>query len=485
MTEFDVFISHATEDKDDIARPLADLLTKNGYRVWFDEVSINLGDSLEDSIKKGISNSRYAVVILSPIFFQKGWTKRELKLLRILQHHSGVKRIIPVWHNLSHAQLIEIDPELADLVSGDSSEGLEKLYLKICKAIGEPELLLSKNPYYQVGKIRADIFLDLLGGGDEEFTSNDVRIDYEHVFSDLPPIINESREEVLHKIREYNEANGREFFNGPTIRLHAVNLGIDQDPGGEEKKHPILLFRPTSWFDYVLTNQRLDVPISGLGLTLREAYADESRLVNSRRIDWIPFSNILTCTVVLISRDNYVRITRRSERVDNSSGVYAASVAENVHRWKDEIWDLSSPWYSQPSRRDSKNVDYSYKPSGIVSPFLTALRGIREEIGDDVAESVSPDDIKLISIAWNLSAYQPHMIFKVRSNLPRLELEQIERGSTAPDDWEATGYWLPFELNAPLVTHLSSSKWAEISKGAILRALVHEYGFKKAHNSLS
>ena len=37
--EWDVFISHAGEDKDQVARPLAKRLTALGVRVWYDEGS--------------------------------------------------------------------------------------------------------------------------------------------------------------------------------------------------------------------------------------------------------------------------------------------------------------------------------------------------------------------------------------------------------------------------------------------------------------
>ena len=67
----DVFISHATEDKEKVARPLAEALRNNGLDVWYDEFSLNLGDSLQESIDKGISESRFGIVILSKSFFGK------------------------------------------------------------------------------------------------------------------------------------------------------------------------------------------------------------------------------------------------------------------------------------------------------------------------------------------------------------------------------------------------------------------------------
>jgi hypothetical protein len=76
---WDVFISHASEDKEAIARPLADALKSKGLKVWYDDFSLTVGDSLRQSIDRGLSYSRYGVVILSPRFFEKHWPQQEQK----------------------------------------------------------------------------------------------------------------------------------------------------------------------------------------------------------------------------------------------------------------------------------------------------------------------------------------------------------------------------------------------------------------------
>lgn len=75
---WDVFISHASEDKGDAARPLANELSSRGLRVWFDETTLELGDSLQVKIDEGLANSRFGIVLLSKAFFEKNWPKREL-----------------------------------------------------------------------------------------------------------------------------------------------------------------------------------------------------------------------------------------------------------------------------------------------------------------------------------------------------------------------------------------------------------------------
>jgi hypothetical protein len=111
--EFDLFLSHATEDKD-FVRPLAEALSARGVRVWFDETAISIGDSLRESIDLGLRRSRFGAVVLSPSFFGKRWPNYELNGL-VSREMKGRKVILPVLHpSLSHDELVELNPTLAD-----------------------------------------------------------------------------------------------------------------------------------------------------------------------------------------------------------------------------------------------------------------------------------------------------------------------------------------------------------------------------------
>lgn len=81
LERWDAFISHASEDKQDFVRALADKLTDMGVTVWYDEFTLEVGDSLSGSIDNGLSKSEYGIVVLSKKFFEKGWTKKELHTL--------------------------------------------------------------------------------------------------------------------------------------------------------------------------------------------------------------------------------------------------------------------------------------------------------------------------------------------------------------------------------------------------------------------
>ncbi|MEJ7809743.1 MAG: toll/interleukin-1 receptor domain-containing protein [Gemmatimonadaceae bacterium] len=111
--EFDVFVSHSSEDKDEVVRPLAHSLQQAGLRVWYDEFELRIGDSLRRKIDYGLARSRFGVVVLSQSFFQKGWTNYELDGL-VTRAVSGEQVLLPIWHNITKQQVLEYSPSLAD-----------------------------------------------------------------------------------------------------------------------------------------------------------------------------------------------------------------------------------------------------------------------------------------------------------------------------------------------------------------------------------
>lgn len=116
----DVFISHATEDKADIARPLAEALRRRGISVWYDDFELRLGDSLRQRIDAGIARSRFGLVILSEAFFAKGWPQYELAGF-VTQMNSGQKSLLPIWHGVSRDDVLARSPSLADIVALNTS----------------------------------------------------------------------------------------------------------------------------------------------------------------------------------------------------------------------------------------------------------------------------------------------------------------------------------------------------------------------------
>ena len=77
VVKYDAFVSHASEDKDEFVKPLVEALQDAGYKVWYDEFTLKVGDSLRRSIDNGLTNSRYGIVVFSNAFFAKNWTQYE------------------------------------------------------------------------------------------------------------------------------------------------------------------------------------------------------------------------------------------------------------------------------------------------------------------------------------------------------------------------------------------------------------------------
>ena len=119
--EFDIFISHAAEDKDAVVRPLAHALTSRGASVWYDEFELQIGDSLRRRIDRGIARSRFGLVVLSKPFFAKGWPQYELDGL-VTMANSAKQILLPIWHEISKDEVIAQSPSLADKVALRTSD---------------------------------------------------------------------------------------------------------------------------------------------------------------------------------------------------------------------------------------------------------------------------------------------------------------------------------------------------------------------------
>lgn len=117
---YDVFVSHASEDKAAVAGPLAEALRAHGLAVWYDEFELKIGQSLRRSIDHGLAHSRFGIVVLSPSFLGKGWTNYELDGI-VSRTVNGEQTILPIWHDITKQQVIDYSPSLADKVARNTA----------------------------------------------------------------------------------------------------------------------------------------------------------------------------------------------------------------------------------------------------------------------------------------------------------------------------------------------------------------------------
>lgn len=133
---FDVFLSHASEDKP-FVRELASALEERGITYWLDEIEIKIGDSLRAVIDKGLRNSRFGVVVLSKNFFAKKWPQLELDGLLAIEIERKV--ILPVWHEVTLEEVREYSAILAGRFAARSEDGVQAVAEKIKQAVETPK----------------------------------------------------------------------------------------------------------------------------------------------------------------------------------------------------------------------------------------------------------------------------------------------------------------------------------------------------------
>lgn len=130
---WDVFISHASEDKEQVVSQLAELLKAHGAKVWYDSFTLREGLSLSASIDAGIDGAEFGVIVLSPSFVKKDWPRYELERLR-RRVAEQADRMLIVWHQLASKDAPEYstgtDPAAYFHTSELSIPELEKLLLQ-------------------------------------------------------------------------------------------------------------------------------------------------------------------------------------------------------------------------------------------------------------------------------------------------------------------------------------------------------------------
>lgn len=135
VREYDVFISHASEDKEAVVGPLANALKDEGLSVWYDDFELKIGDSLRRKIDLGLANSRVGLVVLSHSFISKGWTNYELDGI-VTRTVTGEQILLPIWHNISKSEVVKFSPSLADKVArSTTTHTVEEIAAEIAELI--------------------------------------------------------------------------------------------------------------------------------------------------------------------------------------------------------------------------------------------------------------------------------------------------------------------------------------------------------------
>ncbi|MCP4203429.1 MAG: toll/interleukin-1 receptor domain-containing protein [bacterium] len=134
IAPYDVFVSHASEDKP-VVRELVAKLEAAGLKAWYDDHELKIGDDLTQILYRGVKFSRTGVVVLSPSFFAKTWTVKELEWISSLQ--GAAKTVLPVHHEISVDEVARQSQELAKLKGATTRDGLDPVVQGIVDVIDQ------------------------------------------------------------------------------------------------------------------------------------------------------------------------------------------------------------------------------------------------------------------------------------------------------------------------------------------------------------
>lgn len=119
---YDVFISHASSDKENYVVKLKQSLDKLKISIFYDTDTLEWGDYWKNKIWEGVSKAEFAIIVISENYFGREWTEKELYELLNRQNKNGQKTILPILHNITIEQLKEKYPAIAEIQSLDSSK---------------------------------------------------------------------------------------------------------------------------------------------------------------------------------------------------------------------------------------------------------------------------------------------------------------------------------------------------------------------------
>lgn len=124
-----VYLAHASEDHETLARPLSEKLMAAGVDVWLDAWEIKTGDSLRQKMEEGLSDSSHFLVLLTPNSIGKAWVEREIDV-GFVRAVSGKSRFMGLRVGVAISDLSEFlqtvrcpsvnlgdDSQVADIIS--------------------------------------------------------------------------------------------------------------------------------------------------------------------------------------------------------------------------------------------------------------------------------------------------------------------------------------------------------------------------------
>jgi hypothetical protein len=133
----DVFLCHAWDDRQGVAKELHDLLESRGVSVWFSEKDVGLGTSLLREIDKGLAKSRVGIVLVTPAFLRRvqgeGIAEKELSALL------ARNLLVPIVHDTTYEALRDVSPLLGSRTGLSTEENpMADVAAKLAELVAAP-----------------------------------------------------------------------------------------------------------------------------------------------------------------------------------------------------------------------------------------------------------------------------------------------------------------------------------------------------------
>lgn len=122
MPGTEVFVSYASEDRE-VAEAIAKGLTDLGIPTFFDRFSLEVGESVFESVQRGLASAKFGVIVVSTESLTKDWPREEVRQLRRAQIEDRT-RLLPVWHNVTAEEVREHQTGLEDVWAANTQDGL-------------------------------------------------------------------------------------------------------------------------------------------------------------------------------------------------------------------------------------------------------------------------------------------------------------------------------------------------------------------------
>jgi hypothetical protein len=290
------------------------------------------------------------------------------------------------------------------------------------------------------------------GDGELEYTPETINSRFDSSVENLPQDLLARRTQIEQQEKEKRDKGLSYHWNGSRYSLEEFVCG--RTPL-EENLTLQLHFRPSDYFTFLATNMSLDEKVSDEGkiVSLREKYLSQASW--HKPIEF--FSNSFGVNLAVITSDQYLIVTQRSNVVGSRPGEFNISVSEGL---------------SRPLDRSDQ--------SGAPDVYRCAIRGVAEELGVEIRNS----DIRFLSLGVDEQYSQWALLGMVKSERS-MEDVLTWRRTGVKDKWESIQlYAIPFTVEDVVCFVLSHRPWAPPALACVFHTLVHEFNRSKVEAAI-